>query len=143
MPRVMRRVGLALDRTGFTVEDRDRAQGLYFVRYVNPRFAGREEPTFFQRILSFGRKPGEDASPLRYRVKVTGEGAASSTVAVLDPEGKPAALHFTTRKYDALPSGRCHPTAPAAPVGRGRRADRRSATRPTRSWPPPAACSGS
>jgi outer membrane protein assembly factor BamC len=29
-----RRVGLALDRTGFTVEDRDRKQGIYFVRYV-------------------------------------------------------------------------------------------------------------
>jgi outer membrane protein assembly factor BamC len=89
--RAWRRVGLALDRTGFTVEDRDRAQGLYYVRYVNPRFAGREEPTWFQRMLSFGRKPGENASPLRYRVKVTGEGAASSTVAILDPEGKPAA----------------------------------------------------
>ena len=32
--RAWRRVGLALDRTGFTVEDRDRAQGVYFVRYV-------------------------------------------------------------------------------------------------------------
>ncbi|MCZ7653277.1 MAG: outer membrane protein assembly factor BamC [Rhodocyclaceae bacterium] len=30
-----RRVGLALDRVGFTVEDRDRAKGLYFVRYVD------------------------------------------------------------------------------------------------------------
>ncbi len=34
--RAWRRVGLALDRIGFTVEDRDRAQGLYFVRYVDP-----------------------------------------------------------------------------------------------------------
>jgi outer membrane protein assembly factor BamC len=31
-----RRVGLALDRVGFTVEDRDRSRGLYFVRYVDP-----------------------------------------------------------------------------------------------------------
>ena len=30
--RAWRRVGLALDRVGFTVEDRDRSQGLYFVR---------------------------------------------------------------------------------------------------------------
>ena len=30
--RTWRRVGLALDRVGFTVEDRDRTRGLYFVR---------------------------------------------------------------------------------------------------------------
>ena len=34
--RAWRRVGIALDRSGFTVEDRDRGQGLYFVRYVDP-----------------------------------------------------------------------------------------------------------
>src|SRR6185369_14954873 len=34
--RAWRRVGLTLDRTGFTVEARDRAQGTYFVRYVEP-----------------------------------------------------------------------------------------------------------
>jgi len=34
--RAWRRVGLALDRVGFTVEDRDRQKGLYFVRYADP-----------------------------------------------------------------------------------------------------------
>lgn len=34
--RAWRRVGLALDRVGFTVEDRDRSKGLYFVRYIDP-----------------------------------------------------------------------------------------------------------
>jgi outer membrane protein assembly factor BamC len=34
--RTWRRVGLALDRVGFTVEDRDRQKGLYFVRYADP-----------------------------------------------------------------------------------------------------------
>ena len=34
--RAWRRVGLALDRVGFTVEDRDRSKGLFFVRYVDP-----------------------------------------------------------------------------------------------------------
>ena len=50
--RAWRRVGLALDRSGFTVEDRDRAQGLYFVRYVDPALAGREQPGFFSRLFS-------------------------------------------------------------------------------------------
>jgi len=30
------RVGLALDRSGFTVVDRDRSTGIYFVRYATP-----------------------------------------------------------------------------------------------------------
>ncbi|HST00916.1 MAG TPA: outer membrane protein assembly factor BamC, partial [Usitatibacter sp.] len=34
--RAWRRVGLALDRVGFTVEDRDRSKGLFYVRYVDP-----------------------------------------------------------------------------------------------------------
>ena len=29
-----RRTGLAIDRAGFTVEDRDRSRGLFFVRYA-------------------------------------------------------------------------------------------------------------
>ena len=33
--RAWRRVGLALDRVGFTVEDRDRQKGQYFVRYAD------------------------------------------------------------------------------------------------------------
>jgi len=87
--RAWRRVGIALDRSGFTVEDRDRTQGLYFVRYVDPAFAGREEPGFFSRLFSFGRKKGDEAGGLaKYRVRVSAEGS-SSIVAVLDSQGKP------------------------------------------------------
>ena len=88
--RAWRRVGIALDRSGFTVEDRDRTQGLYFVRYVDPAFAGRDEPNFFSRLFNFTRKKDDEKfGPIKYRVKVTGEGASSSTVAVLDSQGKP------------------------------------------------------
>ena len=88
--RAWRRVGIALDRSGFTVEDRDRGQGLYFVRYVDPAFAGREEPNFFSRLFSFGRKKGDDTGLAKYRVQVSSEGT-TSTVAVLDSQGKPDA----------------------------------------------------
>ena len=84
--RAWRRVGIALDRSGFTVEDRDRGQGLYFVRYVDPAFAGREEPNFFSRM--FSRKKNDGLSLAKYRVKVNTEGTAT-TVAVLDSQGKP------------------------------------------------------
>jgi len=84
--RAWRRVGIALDRSGFTVEDRDRGQGLYFVRYVDPASAGREEPNFFSRM--FSRKKSDPAALAKYRVKVNSEGAATTTVAVLDSQGK-------------------------------------------------------
>jgi outer membrane protein assembly factor BamC len=85
--RTWRRVGLALDRGGFTLEDRDRSQGLYFVRYVDPKLAGKEEPNFFQRM--FGAKK-EDLSGKRYRLKVSAQGG-SSLLEVLDTDGKPLA----------------------------------------------------
>jgi len=88
--RAWRRVGIALDRSGFTVEDRDRGQGLYFVRYVDPAFAGREEPNFFSRLFTFGRKKGDDSGLAKYRVKVTADGN-TSTVEVLDSQGRPEA----------------------------------------------------
>ncbi|MGZ8259111.1 MAG: outer membrane protein assembly factor BamC [Caldimonas sp.] len=86
--RAWRRVGIALDRSGFTVEDRDRGQGLYFVRYVDPAFAGREEPGLLSRLFSFGRKKGDDSVLAKYRVKVSSDGS-TSTVAVLDSQGRP------------------------------------------------------
>jgi outer membrane protein assembly factor BamC len=83
--RAWRRVGLALDRSGFTVEDRDRAQGLYFVRYVDPAQAGKEEPNFFTKMFT---SKSDLTGPVRYRVSVKGEGNAS-IVTVLDNQGAP------------------------------------------------------
>jgi outer membrane protein assembly factor BamC len=85
--RAWRRVGLALDRSGFTVEDRDRAQGLYFVRYVDPKQAGKDEPNWFQRTFTFGKKD-ELTGPAKYRVQVKSEGD-HSTVTVLNAQGQP------------------------------------------------------
>jgi len=85
--RAWRRVGLALDRTGFTVEDRDRSSGLYYVRYVAPD-PGREtaKPGVFGRL--FGGSKKEDSSPQKYRVQVKSQGE-SSTVSVLNDTGAP------------------------------------------------------
>ncbi|NDP39546.1 MAG: outer membrane protein assembly factor BamC [Rhodoferax sp.] len=82
--RAWRRVGLSLDRTGFTVEDRDRAQGIYFVRYVAPS-ADKAEPGFLGKLFG-GSKA--DAAPLKYRIAVVSQGT-STTVSVLDASGKP------------------------------------------------------
>ena len=83
--RAWRRVGIALDRSGFTVEDRDRSQGLYFVRYIDASTASKEEPSFFRKLFSFGRdKP--PVPPARYRVNVKAEGDRS-VVAVQNDQG--------------------------------------------------------
>lgn len=65
--RAWRRVGVALDRSGFTVEDRDRSAGLYFVRYVDPKSAGKEEPGWWARLFGDTTNP---LAALRYRVSV-------------------------------------------------------------------------
>jgi outer membrane protein assembly factor BamC len=83
--RAWRRVGLALDRGGFTVEDRDRSAGLYYVRYVDPKTAAVDEPNFFARLL--GAK-GPNRDPVRYRVTVKGSGD-KTTVAVQTSGGTP------------------------------------------------------
>jgi outer membrane protein assembly factor BamC len=83
--RAWRRVGLVLDRSGFTVEDRDRTAGTYFVRYVDPKMAGKEEPGFFSRL--FGETG--TAGPAKYRITVKADGA-KTLVAVLDNTGNPA-----------------------------------------------------
>ncbi|WP_341907600.1 outer membrane protein assembly factor BamC [Polaromonas sp. YR568] len=82
--RSWRRVGLALDRTGFTVEDRDRSQGTYFVRYVEP-ITNRTEPGFFSKLFS-----GTPAAvpPLKYRIVVKSEGE-KTVVSVLNAQGAP------------------------------------------------------
>ena len=79
--RAWRRVGLSLDRTGFTVEDRDRAKGTYFVRYVAPN-SDKSEPGFFAKLFS----STPTVAPLKYRITVQSQGEAT-TVAVLNSEG--------------------------------------------------------
>ena len=85
--RAWRRVGIALDRSGFTVEDRDRSQGLYFVRYIDASTASKEEPSFFSKLLNFGRDKAA-VPPARYRVNVKAEGDRS-VVAVQNDQGAP------------------------------------------------------
>jgi outer membrane protein assembly factor BamC len=85
--RAWRRVGLALDRVGFTVEDRDRVQGIYFVRYIDPDGSNKEG--FIKRLFSFGDSDKAKEAQ-RYRVIVKAEpNAAVSNVTVQDNTGKP------------------------------------------------------
>jgi len=83
--RAWRRVGVVLDRVGFTVEDRDRSKGLYFVRYVDPESEGHgRSPGFLSRLAFWRGSPPEPQT--QYRIYVKGEGSVT-TVQVVDAEG--------------------------------------------------------
>lgn len=78
LDRAWRRVGLSLDRLGFTVEDRDRSKGIYYVRYIDPE---KENKSGW-----FGSSKKKE--PDRYQITLTGA-AAGTQVAVLSPDGAP------------------------------------------------------
>lgn len=84
--RSWRRVGLALDRVGFTVEDRDRAKGLYFVRYVDTEAgdAKKSDGGFLSKLKFWDS--GKPATNQQFRILVEGEGG-ESTVKILTREG--------------------------------------------------------
>lgn len=90
--RAWRRVGLALDRVGFTVVDRDRSQGLYFVRYVDQGQDAKNKTNdkgILARWFSFGSKKGDEKTAQRYRVSVHAAGGDSSQISVLNDSGQP------------------------------------------------------
>ena len=85
--RAWRRVGLALDRGGFTVEDRDRSKGIYYVRYVDPNADAKDKPGLFARIFTSAEDKLKQAA--QYRVTVETRGISASRVVVLDKDGVP------------------------------------------------------
>jgi outer membrane protein assembly factor BamC len=86
--RAWRRVGLVLDRVGFTVEDRDRSKGFYFVRYVDPEADAvtKKNDSFLAKLMFW--RDGPEAKTEQYRVFVK-DRSDSSEVQVLNKEGGP------------------------------------------------------
>ncbi len=89
--RAWRRVGLALDRVGFTVEDRDRSQGVYFVRYVDPDADAKMRAQegvmskMFSAFKSNSKAPAKAGA--QYRIHIKTQTDNSSQVQVLTKEG--------------------------------------------------------
>lgn len=84
--RAWRRTGLALDRVGFTVEDRDRSRGLYYVRYADP--LKEETKAGFMSKLKFWGNKDKPAENTQYLVSVAGEDA-NTRITVLNKDGTP------------------------------------------------------
>jgi len=87
--RAWRAVGLGLDRGSFTIEDRDRSAGVYFVRYIDAdeqaRAAARGSG-FFSRLFGGGRT----ALSQQFRFVLAAAGSITS-ITVLDKDGRPVA----------------------------------------------------
>jgi outer membrane protein assembly factor BamC len=101
--RSWRDVGLALDRSNFTVEDRNRSNGVYFVRYVNARDVG-DTKGFFSNL--FSSKDNSKLLAKKYQVIIKSTGENSAKVYVQDADGKPentpAGIQLLTLLNDQL-----------------------------------------
>jgi outer membrane protein assembly factor BamC len=101
--RSWRDVGLALDRSNFTVEDRNRSLGTYFVRYVHPKELDNSKG-FFTNL--FSSRDDSSLQAKKYQVVVKGAGENSANVYVQDAEGKsensPAAIQLLTLLTEQL-----------------------------------------
>lgn len=100
-PRTWRLVGIAMNRVGFTVEDRNRSAGAYYVRYNDP---SREQPK--EGMLSkmaFWRSTDKGVAQ-RYIIQVNEVSSSESMVTVLNEDGS-AADASTSRRMLSLIQG--------------------------------------
>ncbi|MEE8264995.1 MAG: outer membrane protein assembly factor BamC, partial [Acidiferrobacterales bacterium] len=79
--RAWRRVGLSLDRIGFTVEDRDRSKWTYYVRYIDPGEEGKKKKK---------KKKKKIQQKTEYQIALQSIDDGTK-VEVLDNDGKPEA----------------------------------------------------
>jgi len=97
--RAWRRVGLALDRVGFTVEDRDRQKGQYFVRYADTDALDMQKKDEKEGILSklaFWKSNNTATKAEQYRVQIR-QFAGKCVVQVLTKDGAQANTQTTRR----------------------------------------------
>jgi len=101
--RSWRDVGLALDRSNFSVEDRNRSSGVYYVRYVNPKDLG-DTKGFFSNLFSSKDDSSLKAKKFQVVIKTTGENSTSVYVQDADskPENTPAGFQLLTLLAEQL-----------------------------------------
>jgi outer membrane protein assembly factor BamC len=113
--RGWRRVGLALDRIGFVIEDKDRSNGLFYVRYadveiddgpkkkkglidtlafwkdddeVENKSKPKDEKTILDKLQFWKGDEGKTDPAKQYRIKVSETDAGATRVNVVDTEDK-------------------------------------------------------
>ena len=83
--RAWRRVGVALDRGGFEVTDRDRSQCLFMINYLDPDYEQKQKQNqgFFTNLFSKAKA----VDPVPYRIRLSDEGD-KTRVTVLGEDGR-------------------------------------------------------
>ena len=98
--RAWRSVGIALDRVGFAVEDRNRAEGIYYVRYNDP-LKGQKKGLLSKLAFWSGKEDKVE----RYQIRLIDEGP-DTRVRVLGEDGEPeksaTAARILTLLYEQL-----------------------------------------
>jgi outer membrane protein assembly factor BamC len=98
--RAWRDVGIVLDRVGFAVEDRNRLEGLYYVRYSDPQ---KIRDKGFLSKLAFWSDDDQEVD--HYQIKLSDDGT-DTRVVVLNTEGgpeiSPTAVRILNVLYDDL-----------------------------------------
>ncbi len=99
--KAWRNVGIVLDRVGFAVEDRDRIQGLYYVRYNDP--LGSDKDSGLLSKLAFWSSDDEQVE--NYQIKLSDDGAVTRVVVLNetgDPDQSITAVRILNLLYDEL-----------------------------------------
>jgi outer membrane protein assembly factor BamC len=101
--RAWRLTGLALDRVGFAVEDRNRADGVYYVRYNDPAAQADEEGWLSK--LAFWSSSDDVDKENRFQVKLV-PSQSLTEASVQDEQGQrlntPTASRILTLLYEQL-----------------------------------------
>lgn len=99
MDRTWRMVGVALDRGGFTVEERRRDQHVYAVRYLDPDYEAseREKKSWWDRLFNSDAKIPEQ----KFLIALSANGA-TTVVEVQDKDGRPDSGPTSRRIIDQL-----------------------------------------
>jgi outer membrane protein assembly factor BamC len=101
--RAWRRVGLALDRGGFTVEDRDRSAGVYYVRYTDPANAESAKKEGWLSKLQFWKSEDKALETQTFRLYVFSPSSGKGTeVNVRDKAEKPINPETASRIINLL-----------------------------------------
>ncbi len=84
--RAWRLAGLALDRVGFVVQDRNREAGVYYVRYADPE-AGQTEKSWLSKLAFWRSNDAKPPVEAVYQVQVKAAGDNQTRVTVHDEQG--------------------------------------------------------
>ncbi len=83
--RAWRLTGVALDHVGFAVEDRDRANGIYYVRYNDP-MRSPEQKGWLSKLVFWDVDEADIDKESQYQIKLAGV-ENTTNVLVLDAQG--------------------------------------------------------